>query len=123
MHDPFRNGRELALRVVRAQVVCGLLLAILCWPWFGWRAMLGVAVGAFIIAVGTSVQGYWQFKGGMSSVADMARKMYRAVAWRWFWTISALLVAIVSQQIPFLPLLAGLVVAQAVHWWALVWVR
>jgi F0F1-type ATP synthase assembly protein I len=72
--------------------------------------------GGSIVALGNVVFGWRLFAPGVAPVGVLARAWYAAEVLKWLWVGFALWLALGPAGLPPLPLLVGLIAAQAGFW-------
>lgn len=72
--------------------------------------------GGVIVATGNAVFGWRLFAPGVAPVRELARGLYAGAALKWLWLLAALGLALGPAGMPPLPLLAGVLAAQAGFW-------
>lgn len=112
MQDPFAKGRLLARRVVQAQVLAGLLIAVPALV-FTQSPMMAVAVfwGAVSVALAQIVFARRQLQG-VAAVQTLLRRFYGAAAWKWLVFFALFALGLVVLHLPAGGLLTGLIAAQ-----------
>ena len=112
MQDPFAKGRLLARRVVQAQVLAGLLIAVPA-SLFAQSPMLAVAVlwGAASVAIAQGVFARRQLQG-VAAVQTLLRRFYGAATWKWLVFFALFALGLVVLHLPAGGLLTGLIAAQ-----------
>lgn len=117
--EPYAKLRELARRLVQAQLLIGLLTALLAAYW-GWWASLSALFGAWVIAGGSALFAWRHIGTGVAPAGVLLRRFYGAALWKWVWVLLALWFGFAVLQLAPLPLLGGLLMAQATGFWNLV---
>ena len=71
------------------------------------------------MALGSGLFGWRAFAPGVAGAATLNTAMYTGVALKWLWIVLALYVALARMKLEAVPLLCGLLAAQAGYWAAL----
>jgi F0F1-type ATP synthase assembly protein I len=119
MRNSIAHGRSVALRTVALQLtVTGLLAFAL--SLHGVRMALAAAVGGGAVALGNALFAWRLFGAGPAPVRRPLHAAYVAEALKWAWLVAMLYLAIAVWRLDFLPLIAGVLLAQFAFWLALV---
>lgn len=118
MPHPYARSRSLARRVVLAQAVVTLLVAL---PALGWGAQVvwGVIWGGGIAVAGSLAFVLPQFGGALVTPERMVRQFYLAGALRWLVVGLGWFLGIAVWKWPFLAMLSGFVATQVASFWTL----
>jgi len=110
------RGRRLVLRYAALQLGAALPVAAAALALSGAAAAKAALVGGLVVALGNVVFGWTLFRPGIAPVQRLARAAYAGEALKWLWIVAALYGALAVAHLPPLPLIAGLVAAQAGFW-------
>jgi F0F1-type ATP synthase assembly protein I len=113
--DDRQRGRRLVLKFASIQMSCAAAVAVVCLLLSGWNATRSALVGGLIVAAGTVVFGWRLFATGWPA-AEVARGFFRGEIFKWIWMGGALWAAFTHGGFEPLPLLLGLIAAQAGFW-------
>ena len=117
------RGRRLVLRYAALQMIAASLLAVGALVLAGPAAARAALAGGLVSTVGNVVFGWRLFAPGVAPVRVLARAVYAGEALKWLWIGFALWLAIGPAQLAPLPLLLGLMAAQAGFWLGIVLIR
>lgn len=110
--------RFAALQMIAASLVAAGALAL-----SGAAAAQAALAGGLVSAVGNLVFGWKLFAPGVAPIRVLARAVYVGEALKWLWIGIALWGAIGPAHLAPLPLLLGLLAAQAGFWLGIVLIR
>ncbi|MDE1898422.1 MAG: ATP synthase subunit I [Xanthomonadaceae bacterium] len=119
MRNSIAHGRSVALRMVALQLTATGLLAFAL-SLHGMRSALAAAVGGAAVALGNALFALRLFGAGPAPVRRPLQAAYVAEALKWAWLVAVLYLAIAVWRLDFLPLIAGVLLAQFAFWLALV---
>ena len=119
MRNSIAHGRSVALRTVALQLAVTVLLAFAL-SLHEMRMALAGAVGGGAIALGNALFALRLFGTGPVPARRALHAAYAAEAMKWVWLVAVLYLAIAVWKLDFLPLIAGVVLAQFAFWLALV---
>ena len=117
------GGRRFATYSIALQLGITLLLAAVWAAAQGTPAALAVGFGGGAVALGNALFALSVFGAGAAPARQALRGLYAGEALKLGLSVVMLYVAIAVLELPFLPLLTGLVLAQIVFWIALVAIR
>ena len=123
MHSSIAGGRRFAACGIALQLATTALLAMAWAVAQGMSAALAVGFGGGAVALGNALFALRVFAVRVAPARQVLRGVYAGEALKLGLALSLLYVAIAVLKLPFLPLLAGLVLAQIVFWVALVAIR
>ncbi|WP_297899457.1 ATP synthase subunit I [Metallibacterium sp.] len=123
MHSSIAGGRRFAVRSIALQLGATALLAVAWAVAQGLPAALAVGFGGGAVALGNALFALRLFAVRVAPARQVLRGVYTGEALKLGLALPLLYVAIAVLELPFLPLLAGLVLAQIVFWVALVAIR
>ena len=104
-------------------MIAASLLAVGALVLAGPAAAQAALAGGLVSTVGNVVFGWRLFAPGVAPVRVLARAVYAGEALKWLWIGFALWLAIGPAQLAPLPLLLGLMAAQAGFWLGIVLIR
>ena len=113
----------MVLRFAALQMIAAALVAVGALAFSGLPAAQAALAGGLVSAVGNVVFGWKLFASGVAPVRVLARALYAGEVLKWLWIGFALWAAIGPAQLAPLPLLLGLMAAQAGFWLGLVLIR
>ena len=115
MRNSIAHGRRNAVRVVLFQLgVAGLVgLGFCAW---GWRPGMAAWYGGGVIAFGNALFAWRLFADGIAPTQRIARAVYAAEVAKWVWLVLALYLGLAVLTLTALPLIVGVIVAQAAFW-------
>jgi len=116
--DTARRGKRLALKFAAVQLVSTSLAALVFWALSGANAARSAVAGGLIIALGTLVFA-WRLFATDWPAASAARGFYAGEVLKWVWVLGAFALALTRGGMEPLPLLLGLLAAQAGFWVAM----
>jgi len=111
------------LRFAALQMIAASLVAVGALALSGAAAAQAALAGGLVSAVGNVVFGWKLFAPGVAPVRVLARAVYVGEALKWLWIGVALWVAIGPAHLAALPLLLGLMAAQAGFWLGIALIR
>lgn len=117
------RGRRLVLRYASVQMGAALLVAGASLAVAGTGAAKAALVGGLVAAVGNVVFGWKLFQPGIAPVRVLARAAYAGELLKWLWLGFALWMALGPAHLAPLPLLLGLIAAQAGFWLGIALIR
>jgi len=104
-------NRRLAYRMVAAQFVVAMLVALAFFFAQGGKAALAAAIGGGSVAVGSLVLAWRSLPRGAASAGLALSRMVSGLVLKWFVVLGAAYVAMARLHLPPLPLIVGLVAA------------
>ncbi|MBS0394679.1 MAG: ATP synthase subunit I [Proteobacteria bacterium] len=104
------------LRYAALQMGAALPVVLAALVLSGAAAAKAALVGGLVVAVGNVVFGWTLFQPGIAPVQRYARALYAGEVLKWLWVAGALWGAFAVAHLRPLPLLAGLLAAQAGFW-------
>ena len=104
-------------------MIAASLLAVGALVLAGPAAAQAALAGGLVSTVGNVVFGWRLFAPGVAPVRVLSRAVYAGEALKWLWIGFALWLAIGPAQLAPLPLLLGLMAAQAGFWLGIVLIR
>lgn len=113
------NGKSTAYRIVLAQLVAALGVAVLLYAISGAQAGVAAAAGGAIAVVANLYFVRHLFAGGVAPAQTVLRRFYVAETVKIVLTAGLFLAALVAFELSFLPLLLGYGVTLVVYWVAL----
>lgn len=123
MHSSIAGGRRFAVRSIALQLGVTVMLAMTLAVAQGMPAALAAGFGGGAVALGNALFALRLFAVRVAPARQVLRGAYVGEALKLGLALSLLYVAIAVLKLPFLPLLAGLVLVQIVFWVALVAIR
>jgi F0F1-type ATP synthase assembly protein I len=120
MTDTVNRAKRLVARVVLLQAAGAVVVALIFWMASGSRAAMSALAGGAIVAIGSAVFGWRMFAPGIAGAAVLKRAMMAGEMLKWCWLVLAVWGALAKLQLPPMPLLVGLIVAQFGYWFGLV---
>ena len=110
------RGRRLVWRFAALQMIAASLLAVGALVLAGLAAAQAALAGGLVSTVGNVVFGWKLFAPGVAPVRVLARAAFVGEALKWLWIGFALWAALGPAQLSPLPLVLGLMAAQAGFW-------
>jgi F0F1-type ATP synthase assembly protein I len=114
--DHRTRGRRLVAKYAGLQLGCAAAVALGALALSGAGGALAALAGGAIVACGNVVFGWRLFAPGVAPVGTLTRAWYAAGVAKWLWVIVALWLALGPARLAPLPLLLGLIAAQAGFW-------
>ena len=114
--DHRTRGRRLVAKYAGLQLGCAAAVALGALALSGAGAALAALAGGAIVACGNVVFGWRLFAPGVAPAGTLTRAWYAAAVAKWLWVIVALWLALGPARLAPLPLLLGLIAAQAGFW-------
>lgn len=108
MRNSLSSGRRLAARVVLAQALAAVVLA-LAWLVAGQRESLAALYGGALVAIATAAFAWRYLGGGVGNAGQVAVRFIGATALKWLLLIGGLYLALARLALPPLPLLSAFV--------------
>jgi len=118
MRNSIAHGRRNAVRIVLFQFgIAGLVGLGFCAR--DWHSGMAAWYGGGVIALGNALFAWRLFADGIAPVKRIARAVYAAEVVKWVWFVLALYLALAVFGLAPLPLIAGVLAAQAAFWVAI----
>jgi F0F1-type ATP synthase assembly protein I len=118
-----QRGRRLVLRYAALQMAAAAVVAVVAFAFAGPAAARAALVGGLVVALGNVLFGWKLFQPGVAPVRALARAAYAGEVLKWLWVGVALWAALGVAHLPPLPLLLGLIAAQAGFWLGIALIR
>jgi hypothetical protein len=106
-------NRRLAYRMVAAQFVVAMLVALAFFFAQGGKEALAAAIGGGSVAVGSLVLAWRSMPRGAASAGLALSRMVSGLLLKWFVVLGAAYFAMAKLQLPPLPLIVGLAAGMA----------
>ena len=113
MFNSLAANRRSAYRMVAAQFVVAMLVALAFWAFQGRKEALAAAIGGGSVAVGSLVLAWRGMPRGAASAGLALSRMVSGLLLKWFVVLGAAYVAMAKLHLPPLPLIVGLVAGMA----------
>ena len=113
MFNSLAANRRSAYRMVAAQFVVAMLVALAFWVAQGDKEALAAAIGGGSVAVGSLVLAWRSMPRGAASAGLALSRMVSGLLLKWFVVLGAAYVAMAKLHLPPLPLIVGLVAGMA----------
>lgn len=112
MHNPLQDSRRSAFRLlgVQAVVVTATALGFLA---LGPEAALAAAIGGAAVLLGNALMTWRALGGGVQGAGMALYRLMVGIALKWLVVLGALYLALASDLLPPLPLMAGVVAGLA----------
>jgi ATP synthase protein I len=115
MRNSIAHGRRNAVRIVLFQLgIAGLVGLGFCAR--GWQSGMAAWYGGFVIAFGSALFAWRLYADGIAPTQRIARAVYAAEVAKWVWLVLALYLGLAVLKLAALPLIVGVIVAQAAFW-------
>ena len=118
-----QRGRHFVLRFAGLQVGVAAVVAAVWLAAAGAAAARAALAGGLVVALGNVIFGWRLFRPGVAPVRALARAAFAGEALKWLWVGLALWAAFGVAHLAPLPLVCGLIAAQAGFWFGVALIR
>ncbi len=119
MHDPIATGRRGAMRAVVVSALAAAVVALAALAFAGPESAEAVAAGAVAMLAGNLAAVIVSLRGGALPARAALARLVLGTAGKWLLVVAAMAVALAVCRLLALPMLAGLLVAEASYLLAL----